>query len=115
MTNRISIRSRLTAIVLAAASVLGASTLAGAAQAEDHRIAVGDLSQAGAAHAFMHRLDATARTMCDFYVNDASRPANVAACKAAVRTEALDQLSLSQRTQLAAYDDHGMRMASADR
>jgi UrcA family protein len=115
MTNRISIRSRLTAIVLAAASVLGASALAGAAQAEDHRIAVGDLSQADAAHAFENRLDATARSMCDFYANDASRPANVAACKIAVRAEALDQLSQTQRLQLAAYGDHGQRMAAQDR
>jgi len=44
MTNRTFIRSRLTAIVLAAASV---AALAGAAQAQDQRIAVGDLSQPG--------------------------------------------------------------------
>ncbi len=115
MTTRISIRSRLSAIVLAAAGVLSASVLAGAAQAEDHRIAVGDLSQAGAAHTFMHRLDTTARSMCDVYANDASHAANVADCKVAVRSEALDQLSPAQRAQLAAYTDHGMRMAAQDR
>lgn len=112
MTNRLSIRARLAALVLAAASV---TALAGAAQAEEQRIAVGDLSQAGAAHAFIHHLDATARGMCDFYANDASRPANVAACKAAVRQEAFEQLTPVQRAQLQAHADDGMRMAAQDR
>ena len=112
MTNRISIRSRLAALILAAASV---TALAGAARAEEQRIAVGDLSQADAAHAFAHRLDAAARTMCDFYANDASRPAKVAACKVAVRQEALEQLTPVQRAQLQAHADDGARMAAQDR
>jgi UrcA family protein len=112
MTNRFSIRSRLTAIVLATASV---AILAGAAQAEDQRIAVGDLSQPGQAQAFMHRLDVTARSMCDFYADSASRPAQVAACKDAVRAEALDQLPQTQRAQLIAHANDGMRMAVQNR
>jgi UrcA family protein len=112
MTNQISIRSRLTAIVLAAASV---AALAGAAQAEEQRIAVGDLSQPGQAHAFMQRLDATARSMCDFYADSAARPAQVAACKDAVRAEALDQLPQAERTQLIAHANDGMRLAAQDR
>ena len=115
MINRISIRSRLTAIALAAVSVIGASALASAAQAEDQKIAVGDLSQADAAHSFVNRLDATARNMCDFYADAARRPANVAACKVAVREEALGQLSKTQRAQLAAYADQGVRVAAQDR
>jgi UrcA family protein len=112
MTNRISIRSRLTALVLAAASV---AALAGGAQAQEQRIPVGDLSQPGQAQAFMHRLDLTAKTMCDFYANSASRPAQVAACKDAVRAEALDQLPKTQRAQLIAHANDGMRMAAQDR
>jgi len=112
MTNRISIRSRLTAIVLAAAS---AAALAGVAQAEDQRIAVGDLSQPGQAQAFMQHLDHVANSMCDFYAPDAARPAHVAACKAAVRDEALDQLPQLQRAQLVAHANDGLRMAAQDR
>ena len=112
MTTRFSIRSRLAALILAATSV---TALAGAAQAEDQRIPVGDLSRADAAQAFAQRLDATARTMCDFYANDASRPARLAACKTAVREEALDQLTPVQRAQLQAHADDGMRMAAQDR
>jgi UrcA family protein len=112
MTNRISIRSRLTAIVLAAASV---TVLAGGAQAQEQRIAVGDLSQPGQAQAFMHQLDVTARAMCDFYAPSASRPAQVAACKDAIRSEALDQLPRTQRAQLIARANDSMRMAAQDR
>jgi UrcA family protein len=112
MTNRFSIRSRLTAIAVAAAS---AAALAGAAQAEEQRIAVGDLSQPGQAQAFMHKLDVTARAMCDFYADSADRSAQVAACKDAVRAEALDQLPRLQRTQLIAHANDGMRMAEQSR
>jgi len=111
MTNRFFIRSRLTAIVLAASAL----TLAGAAQAQEQRIAVGDLSQPGQAQLFMHRLDATARQMCDFYANSADRPSRVAACKDAVRAEALDQLPQLQRAQLVAHANDGLRMAAQDR
>jgi UrcA family protein len=112
MTHPISIRSRLSAIVLAAASV---AVLAGAAQAQDQRIPVGDLSQPGQAQAFMHRVDMTAKSMCDFYAPSASRAGQVAACKDAVRAEALDQLGHAQRTQLIAHANDGLRMAAQDR
>jgi UrcA family protein len=112
MTSIKSIRSRLTAIILAAASV---SVIAGAAQADDHRIAVGDLSQPGQAQAFEHRLNATARAMCDFYPDSASRAAQIAACTAAVRAEAIDQLPGLQRAQLVAHANDGLRMATQDR
>ena len=112
MTNRTSIRSRLTTIILATASI---AALAGAARAEEQRIAVGDLSQPGQAHAFMQRLDATAQTMCDFYADSASRPAQIAACKSAVRQEAIEQLPQTQRTLLVAHANDGLRMASQDR
>ena len=112
MTSNKSIRSRLTAIVLAAASV---TVLAGAAQAEDHRIAVGDLSQPGQAQAFEHRLDAAARAMCDFYPESASRAAQMSSCEAAVRAEAVDQLPGLQRAQLVAHANDGIRLAAQDR
>jgi len=112
MTHRISIRSRLTAIVLAAASV---AAMAGAAQAEDQRVAVGDLSQPAQARTFMHRLDNTARIMCDDYPNSASRAGRVAACKDAIHQEAFDQLSQVQRALLATQTDNSLRMAAQDR
>jgi len=111
MNALVSIRSRLAAITLAAVSV---AALAGAAQAEDQRIAVGDLSQPGQAQAFTHRLDAVARSMCDSYAFDATRAAKVAACKAAVREEALEQLPAAQRAQLIAHANDGMRLAKQD-
>ena len=111
MTNHFFNRSRLTAVVLAAS----VTALAGAVQAEEQRISVGDLSQPGQAQLFMHRLDSTARRMCDFYANSADRSAQVAACKDAVRTEALDQLPQLQRAQLIAHANDGLRLAAQDR
>jgi len=53
--------------------------------------------------------------MCDFYADSASRPAQVAACKDAVRAEALDQLPQTQRAQLIAHANDSTRMAAQDR
>ncbi|HEX7759083.1 MAG TPA: UrcA family protein [Caulobacteraceae bacterium] len=95
MNKRFKFGRMLMIAAMAATPVL--ATAAGA-QAEDLRIRVGDLSQTGAAKAFNERLDHAARLFCA----GMSRAdlARSEACKAAIREEALAQLSAAQRAQL---------------
>jgi UrcA family protein len=96
-----SIRFSITAT---AALVLGAGLTAGAAAAPALRIAVGDLSTPTAAQAFDHRLEAAERRLCRprYAPQDLDGPA---ACRRAVREEALEQLTPAQ--QRAYAEAHG--------
>ena len=77
--------------------------MASAVHAEDIHIRSGDLSQPERAATFRHDLDAAADTFCSSYaITDAAYTINVCNCKAAVRDEAMSQLSPSQREQLVA-------------
>ncbi|MFI4934395.1 MAG: UrcA family protein [Caulobacterales bacterium] len=86
--------------------------MAGSAQAEGIHIQTGDLSQPAAAAAFAHRLDAAASKLCQesYRASDLSQ---MAVCKQAVRDEAMDQLSASQRDQYAKAVGPDNAMASA--
>lgn len=80
------------------------------AHAEGLRIRVGDVGQADGARAFNQRLAAATRSLCgDISLADLARRS---ACQAAVRDEALAQLSPTQRAELAT-PNHGLAMASA--
>ncbi|CAN5329344.1 hypothetical protein BH10PSE2_BH10PSE2_07350 [soil metagenome] len=85
------------------ASALSALALAGAASAQDARIAFGDLdmsSTAGAA-AFDARVEAAARDLCRSVQTTGSRIDHSESCRAAVRAEARSQLSPSARESYA--------------
>lgn len=98
---------RMLMIAAIAAPLMAA---AAGARAEGLRLKVGDLSQTGGAKAFNARLNSAARTFCDG-ISPADL-ARISACKAAVRDEALSQLSSAQRAQL---DTPQRAMASAGR
>ncbi len=86
-----------------------ASLVAAGAQAQAQRIHVGDLSQAQGAHAFEAQVAAAARNLCSGYSQ--ADLARRDACVAAVREEAVAQLSSTQRAELAT-PNHGMAMAA---
>ena len=85
-----------------ALAVMPMIALAGAAQAQDVRVHVGDLSQPADAARFNRHLDFAANTLCASFVRPIDGARRVAACKEAVREEAMDKLSADQRVQLAA-------------
>lgn len=89
------------ATVAAAALPLMAFTWG--AHAEGVHVAVGDLSQADQAAAFAHRLDKAAEQLCHSFPDNIHRRALEADCAAEVRSEAMAQLTSSQRLQFAAY------------
>ena len=76
--------------------------MASAVHAEDIHIRSGDLSQPERAAGFRHDVEAAANTFCSHYAMDAAYVGNVRACKAAIRDEAVSQLSPAQREQLVA-------------
>jgi UrcA family protein len=83
----------------AAVALIGAATAAIAGDAAV-RVAVGDLNQPAAARDFHHRLSLAAARFCV----DRYRPvelAALAACRAAVREEAVAELSADQQQALA--------------
>lgn len=93
------------------ASVIAASGLATvAAHADAVHIRVGDVSQADGARAFNQRLAAATRSLCGGYA--LTDLAGRGACQAAVRDEALAQLTPNQRAELAT-PNHGLAMAAA--
>lgn len=96
---------------LVIAGLLATSGLATAgAQAQDLHVRVGDVSQADGAHSFNQRLAAATRSLCgDIAHTDLSRRG---ACEAAVRSQAMAQLSATQRAELAT-PNHGMAMATS--
>ena len=75
--------------------------VAGAAAADGVRVAVGDLGQRETAIAFDHRLAEVAGQFCYARYRPLELGA-IAACKKAVREEAMDQLTPAQRDALAA-------------
>ena len=81
--------------------------IAGAASADGIRIPVGDLGQRDAAIAFDHRLSGAENRLCNFRFAPVELDA-IAACRKAVRQEAIDQLTPAQRD---AYAD-ALRPAS---
>jgi UrcA family protein len=88
VSTRLSIRSAALAVCTVA--------IATAAAAQSVRFAVGDLSTARSAQAFDQRLGAAARSFC----NSRYAPQDldgVAACRNAVRMEALEQLTPDQQ------------------
>jgi UrcA family protein len=85
-----------------ALAVMPMIALAGAAHAQDIKVQVGDLSQPAAAARFERHLDVAAKAICASYVRPIDGATRAAACKQAVRAEAMDKLSAAQREQLAA-------------
>jgi len=85
------------------ASALAIAAIAGAASAET-RIAYGDLnlSTAAGAAAFDARVADVAQSMCKNATRPVSRLNDRAHCAAAVRAEAVSQLSAQARAQYAA-------------
>jgi|SRR5215472_15944094 len=75
--------------------------VAGAAAADGIRVPVGDLGQRDAAIAFDHRLTDAAGRFCYARYHPMELD-GLAACKKAVREEAMDQLTPAQRDALAA-------------
>ncbi len=88
---------------LFAASLVAAILFAGAASAEEARIAVGDLNlatPAGAA-ALDARVETLARDLCRGARRTASLISDRAYCEAAVRAEVMRQLPASSRAEYA--------------
>ena len=76
--------------------------MASAVHAEGIHLRTGDLSQPQSAANFRQDVDAAGNALCASYPMDAAHAVNVRTCKAAVRDEAISQLSPSQREQLVA-------------
>ena len=75
-----------------------------AAHAAPVNLKVGDLSTAAGVAAFEQRLDRVAKTMCAAQRLDVgTRMVKTQGCIEAVRAEAMDNLTQSQRSQVAAY------------
>lgn len=90
---------QLSHIIVTAGLALGLTAVSAAA--DGIRVPVGDLGQRDAAIAFDHRLANVANRFC----HDRYRPLELvatAACRKAVREEAMEQLTLAQRDALAA-------------
>ncbi len=88
---------------LFAAALAAATLLAGAASAQDARIAVGDLNlatPAGAA-ALDARIAATARDLCRGVRRPGSLISDRAYCTAAVRAETLRQMPVARQAEYA--------------
>ena len=96
-----------TKIVSAATPALAAIpmlALTTAAHAAPMSLKVGDLSTAAGVAAFEQRLDRVANKMCAAQRQDVGpRIVNTDGCVEAVRAEAMDSLTQSQRSQVAAY------------
>lgn len=88
-------------LALAAIPMLALST---AAHAAPVNLKVGDLSTAAGVAAFEQRLDRVAKNMCDAQrLGVGTRMVKTQGCIEAVRAEAIDSLTQSQRSQVAAY------------
>ena len=89
------------ALALAAIPMLALTT---AAHAAPMSLKVGDLSTAAGVAAFEQRLDRVAKTLCDAErLGVGARMVKTEGCIEAVRAEAMDSLTQSQRSQVAAY------------
>ena len=99
---------KLTAKIAAAATLALATipmlALSTAAHAGPMTLKVGDLSSAAGVAAFEQRLDKVAGKMCAAQRQGVgTRIVNTDGCLEAVRAEAMDSLTQSQRSQVAAY------------
>jgi len=99
--------------VAAGLAALTLLAVGGVAKAQDQRIEVGDLSQPAQLAAFNHSLDRAVTNLCGSRWDNISRMSAYRACAAAVREEALDQLSPVHRQQFAAATNPGLRLASS--
>ena len=80
-----------------------ALALAGAVQAAPMSVSVGDLSSAAGVATFEQRIDKLASNMCDAQAQDVgARMVKLDGCREAVRAEAIEKLSTTQRRQIAA-------------
>lgn len=100
--------SKLTTKIVSAATLALAAipmlALTTAAHAAPMSLKVGDLSTAAGVAAFEQRLDKVAGKMCAAQRQDVgTRIVNTDGCVEAVRAEAIDSLTQSQRSQVAAY------------
>jgi len=100
--------SKLTSKIASAATLALAAipmlALTTAAHAAPMNVKVGDLSSAAGVAAFEQRLDKVATKLCAAQRQDVGpRIVNTEGCIEAVRAEALDRLTQSQRSQVAAY------------
>jgi len=100
--------SKLTSKIASAATLALAAipmlALTTAAHAAPMTLKVGDLSSAAGVAAFEQRLDKVANTLCAAQRQGVgTRMVNTDGCVEAVRAEAMDNLSQSQRSQVAAY------------
>ncbi|MBP7650605.1 MAG: UrcA family protein [Phenylobacterium sp.] len=100
--------SKLTTKIVSAATLALAAipmlALTTAAHAAPMSLKVGDLSTAAGVAAFEQRLDRVANKMCAAQRQDVGpRIVNTDGCVEAVRAEAMDSLTQSQRSQVAAY------------
>ena len=100
--------SKLTTKIVSAATLALAAipmlALTTAAHAAPMSLKVGGLSTAAGVAAFEQRLDKVANKMCAAQRQDVGpRIVNTDGCVEAVRAEAMDSLTQSQRSQVAAY------------
>ncbi len=107
-------------IVAAGLAALSALTLSGAAQAQDQavHITVGDLSQPAGVAVFHRQLAEAVDTLCgDRWQTHLVNQSGHDACAAAVRDEAVAQLTPENRQELAQAEgvDSKMQVAKAGR
>jgi UrcA family protein len=85
-------------LMIAALATTPVAAITQVAQAEDLKVRVGDLSRSDGARAFNQRVDRAADSFCSG--SPAADLGRLQACRAAVRDEALAQLSAAQRAQV---------------
>ena len=92
--------SGIASLALAAIPMLALTT---AAHAAPMTVSVGDLSTAAGVAAFEQRIDKLSNTMCQGLTQGVgTRMVNTEGCREAVRAEAIEKLSATQRSQIAA-------------
>lgn len=92
--------SAIASLALAALPLLALTT---AAHAAPLSVSVGDLSTAAGVAAFEQRIDTVAGRVCQAQAQGVgTRMVNTRGCRGAVRAEAIDKLSATQRSQIAA-------------
>lgn len=100
MFKLIQTASAVAALALAALPALALTT---AAHAAPTSVSVGDLSTAAGVAAFEQRIDKVAGHVCEAQAHGVgTRMVNTSGCREAVRAEAIDKLSATQRSQIAA-------------
>ena len=96
--------AKIASVATLALSAIPMLALTTAAHAAPMSVKVGDLSSAAGVAAFEQRLDKAAGKLCAAQRQDVGpRMVNTEGCVEAVRAEAMDSLTQSQRSQVAAY------------